>query len=126
MRIWPNFASREGSETVSNFRKAEVRAEYGKRKRSSGYESEIKNRAEWIRKGEKGQEGWRAMEDKENGDDSLFSHQIVDFTFAPAPVEPVPSCSFLHFSLIYSNQKLYLETYNNSIFYHYILHNLTS
>ncbi len=66
------------------------------------------------------------MEDKEDGDASLFSHQIVDFKFAPAHVEPVSCRTFLHFSLIYSNQKLYLETYNNSIFYHYILHNLTS
>ena len=126
MRIRRNFASREGSETASNFREAEVRAEHGNGKGPSGYESGIRDRAEWTRKGERGQEGWRAMEDKKDGGASLSPHQIVDFTPAPAPAQPVPSRTFLHFSLIYSNQKLYLETYNNSIPYHYISHNLTS
>ena len=65
------------------------------------------------------------MEDKEDGGGSLSPHQVLDFTPAPAPAQPVPSRTFPYFSLIYSNQKLYLKTYDNSISYHYILHNLT-
>ncbi len=96
MRIRRNFASREGSETASNFREAEVRAEHGNGKGPSGYESGIRDRAEWTRKGERGQEGWRAMDDKEDGGASLSPHQIVDFTPAPAPAQPVPSRTFPH------------------------------
>ena len=96
MRIRRNFASREGSEAARNFREAEVRAEHGNGKGPSGYESGIRDRAEWTRKGERGQEGWRAMEDKEDGGASLSPHQIVDFTPAPAPAQPVPSCNFPH------------------------------
>ena len=40
------------------------------------------------------------MEDKEDGGASLSPHQIVDFTPAPAPAQPVPSRIFPHFSLI--------------------------
>ena len=36
------------------------------------------------------------MEDKEDGGASLFPHQIVDFTPAPAPAQPVPSRTFPH------------------------------
>ncbi len=90
MRIRRNFASREGSEAARNFREAEVRAEHGNGKGPSGYESEIRDRAEWTRKGERDQEGWRAMEDKEDGGARPSPHQIVDFT----PAQPVPSRTF--------------------------------
>ena len=74
MRIRRNFASREGSEAASNFQEAEVRAEYGNGKGPSGCESGIRDRAEWARKGERGQDSWRAMEDKEDGGACLFPH----------------------------------------------------
>lgn len=74
MRIPRNFASREGSEAASNFREAEVRAEYDNEKRPSGYTSWIRHRAKWAQKGKKGQESWSAIEDKKDGDASLPPH----------------------------------------------------
>ena len=59
----------------------------------AGYE------AEESRRRERGQESQRAMKDKRDGGASLFLHQIVDFTPAPAPAQPVLSRTFhLHTS----------------------------
>ncbi len=56
MRIRCIFANRERFKAASNFWEAEVRVENGNRKEPNGYESRIKDRAEWTRKGEKDQE----------------------------------------------------------------------
>ena len=82
------------SEVARNFREAEVRAENGNGKGPSGCESGIKDRAKWARQEERKQENWRVMEDKKDRVASLFSHQIVDFTPAPASTQPVPSHTF--------------------------------
>ena len=58
----------------------------------------IRARGEQAWRRERGQESRRAMEDKEDGCASLFPHQIVDFTPAPAtaPAQPVLSRTFPH------------------------------
>ncbi len=94
MRIRRNFASIEDFEAASNFRKPDVGAESGNGKEPNGYESEIMDRAEWTRKRERGQEGWKAMKNNEDRGANLFPHQIVDFTPASAPAQPVLSCNF--------------------------------
>ncbi len=71
MRIRRNFISREGSKTANNFRGTEVRAKNSNRKEPSGYKSGIRDRKEWTWKREKGQEGWMAMDDKEDRGASL-------------------------------------------------------
>ena len=50
----------------------------------------------WTRKEKRGQEGLRAIEDKKDGGANRFAYQIVDYTTAPAPAQPVPSCNFPH------------------------------